>query len=929
MEEEKIGRPLSNGDIAKISASIVKPKDADDLMFADVLKNIMSQRINDIRGIEDRGEIKAILQRREIEETERLARMNTKLTMNEKRIRMYPSAYNDALPKFFLEEEIPLYLEKKTKEIQKLINQIFTPLKGGITSLEKEKEEEVPLSEEEIERALNSMDYELYFRGDKPNIMIDRNISRAAFEFQKREMELQLRRVKLKPSRVNQFIEDYKLKFLRSLARPGKYVGSIAASTYGESATQQTLNTFHAAGDRNARKQVNAFAKFEAIVEVKEKSQHPTITIFLKRNYNEEQIRTKIPIFQSSMIKDLIEDYRILGDRDGLPPKPRWEIIHEAIYGIDNSNIRNPIARKNLHRGNPDFQGPDARILEIKFRTSELFFRRISLGTIATAIEQYSNDIRVATSSLDIGLIYIYYKAPGLGNGKVPEEVLRDKNAYALKKILLPKILEYPVSGILGLDYVVARNYEISKAIDDGNSYIMKTQPGIMYLKFKENNVYRWGLTEDILKNFVQTKLNRFAPPGHEYRWQYDIDKTMCSFNYLGLEWYDYEENRIKLLSEKEIFKELKGINRIPVYELLNHPSGSRYAFGQSRKNDVEFKPLIDPKQRIGSIYASGLDGVDILAKPMKENKTKGEIVLDFSKEKMDNLGMDLESLAKILEGSFSAGAENLVTASVNPDRSQILLSNLNSGDMSLEAFMEKELKEIYNSSPVLVEAGLRWYLEAEGSNFKELMAHPEVDTKYTITDNPLEVYSVLGVEACRSVLVWGITDNVKADMNPVHIELLADSMTYRTPAGKPLSQTRHGMAKRNAEFVSRMFETTTAVLMESGLGGVDNINSFTSKIMMGTLSKTRGLAEEDRIRVLQKAEPLDSAYKNQEVFRYDFPIQKSLKLEAPTKMEGTLISIVQEPTTVAQPGKSMEDKRKEYQNRQKVKRTLNKPQPK
>jgi hypothetical protein len=888
----------------------------------------MNQRINEIRGVEKRGEVKEMLHRREVEETARTSKMNRKMTMNEKRARYFPSAYYDVLPRFFKPEEIPFYLEQKVKELQKVIDEIFTTTKGEAT-----EEKEMPLSEQEIEKALAAMDYEIYFRGDKPNIHIDRNISRAAFESLKDEMELHLRKVKIKPSRVNQFIEDYQLKFLRSLSRPGKYVGNIAASTYGESATQQTLNTFHSAGDRNARKQVNAFAKFEGIIEVKEKSQHPTMTIFLRRNYNEEQIRAKIPIFQSTLVRDLIEDYRILGDRDGLPPKPRWEIIHEAIHGIDNGDLHNPIARRNLHRGNPEFQGPEARILEIKFRMSELFFRRISLGMIADAIEQNSSSLRVATSTIDIGLIYVYCIPPGLGSGKVPEEVLKDKNAYFLKKILLPKILEYQVSGILGLNYVIARNFEVSKAIDDGGSYIRTDKPGIMHLKFKEKNVYRWALTEDILRNFVETKLNRFAPAGHDFQWKYDEDKTTCRFNYGGLEWFDYDENVVRNLSDKEIFKELKGTNRIPIYELLSHPPGGRYIVGNGVREDREFKPLtVDPKKNVGSIYASGLDGKDILESSAftKINKA-GDIVLDFDKIRMDRLGMDLEGLARILEGSFNAGAQNYVSASINPERSQIMLSGIDPGDMSLAAFMEKQLKGIFNSSPALVESGLRWYLEAEGSNFAELLAHPEVDPKYTITDNPVEAFTVLGAEGCRSVLIWGIEDNVSSNMNPVHIELLADSMTYRNPAGKPLAQTRHGLAKRGADFVVRMFETTTAVLMQSGLGGIDHVNSFTSRIMMGTLSKNRGVAEEDRIRKLQKAVALESVYKNQEVFKYDFPAQKEMKLNAPNTVAGTLISIKEEEKKEKKPegAKSRADRMKEYQTRSqkpKSKRSLKAP---
>eukprot|EP00927_Polykrikos_kofoidii_P066442 TRINITY_DN62040_c0_g1_i1.p1 TRINITY_DN62040_c0_g1~~TRINITY_DN62040_c0_g1_i1.p1 ORF type:complete len:1854 (-),score=353.52 TRINITY_DN62040_c0_g1_i1:34-4929(-) len=51
---------------------------------------------------------------------------------------------------------------------------------------------------------------------------------------------------------AQEFIEQMRLKFMRSLIQPGEAVGVIAAQSMGEPSTQMTLNTFHLAGHGGA-----------------------------------------------------------------------------------------------------------------------------------------------------------------------------------------------------------------------------------------------------------------------------------------------------------------------------------------------------------------------------------------------------------------------------------------------------------------------------------------------------------------------------------------------------------------------------------------------------------------------------------------------------------------------------------------------------
>ena len=47
-----------------------------------------------------------------------------------------------------------------------------------------------------------------------------------------------------------QFTFQFRLYFHQAIVHPGEMIGSIAAQSIGEPATQMTLNTFHQAGTR-------------------------------------------------------------------------------------------------------------------------------------------------------------------------------------------------------------------------------------------------------------------------------------------------------------------------------------------------------------------------------------------------------------------------------------------------------------------------------------------------------------------------------------------------------------------------------------------------------------------------------------------------------------------------------------------------------
>ena len=128
------------------------------------------------------------------------------------------------------------------------------------------------------------------------------------------------------------------------------------------------------------------------------------------------------------------------------------------------------------------------------------------------------------------------------------------------------------------------------------------------------------------------------------------------------------------------------------------------------------------------------------------------------------------------------------------------------------------------------------WYLESEGSNFSDLLAHPNVDIKNTITNDIWEIYNTLGIEATRQYLIeeFGM---IMSGINPCHSRLLADKMTYN---GIITSISRYAMRAEGSGALSKAsFEETLDNLLNAAVYGErECTDGVSASIICGKLGK-------------------------------------------------------------------------------------------
>ncbi|KAH8810736.1 hypothetical protein F5884DRAFT_842772 [Xylogone sp. PMI_703] len=121
-----------------------------------------------------------------------------------------------------------------------------------------------------------------------------------------------------------------------------------------------------------------------------------------------------------------------------------------------------------------------------------------------------------------------------------------------------------------------------------------------------------------------------------------------------------------------------------------------------------------------------------------------------------------------------------------------------------------------------------------EGYGLRHCMSTEGIIGTKTTTNSIMEVLSVLGVEAARATIASEMT-KVMRDMSidPRHIELLADNMTFK---GEVLGITRYGLSKmRDSVLQLASFEKTPDHLFEAAAGQKrDPIEGVTENIIMG-----------------------------------------------------------------------------------------------
>jgi len=215
------------------------------------------------------------------------------------------------------------------------------------------------------------------------------------------------------------------------------------------------------------------------------------------------------------------------------------------------------------------------------------------------------------------------------------------------------------------------------------------------------------------------------------------------------------------------------------------------------------------------------------------------------SKDMSEPTGMvngiqDQSDIISVIKNINEDIINNIVIKGI-PDITDIIVSEVSKSQVNGES------AQIHEKNKFDIKSHTNKILISDGTNLVKIMNHENVDPHNTFSNDIIEIYNVLGVEAGRNILIEemvDVIDHAGEYINLRHIELLCDVMTSR---GELTSINRQGINRGDVGPLAKCsFEDTTDQLIKAGIfAEKDNLAGVSSNIMMGqTIKSGTGLCE-------------------------------------------------------------------------------------
>ena len=129
-----------------------------------------------------------------------------------------------------------------------------------------------------------------------------------------------------------------------------------------------------------------------------------------------------------------------------------------------------------------------------------------------------------------------------------------------------------------------------------------------------------------------------------------------------------------------------------------------------------------------------------------------------------------------------------------------------------------------------------QYILVSDGSNFLEVLTHPDVDPSRIVSSNVHDMLENLGIEATRATLFKEITSlfaESGTNVNYRHVCILVDRMCHK---GRLMSVDRYGINKNDIGPLAKMsFEQTEDIALRAAqFGERDPVQGISAKVMLG-----------------------------------------------------------------------------------------------
>jgi DNA-directed RNA polymerase II subunit RPB1 len=298
--------------------------------------------------------------------------------------------------------------------------------------------------------------------------------------------------------------------------------------------------------------------------------------------------------------------------------------------------------------------------------------------------------------------------------------------------------------------------------------------------------------------------------------------------------YYDPENSNYETIIPKDrellsIYKEFQDLEN---GDTNKYPWIIRFVFDKEKMlewgiimEDIYMKLLEYDSERINFIFTDD-NSKDLIGRISINCDTDPDEILNGIQDQSDILSIIKSINEDIINNISIKGIPNITDIIITEEN----VSKIND-----------EKSEIHNKFSYSLESEKKKCLVSDGINLVDIMNSPYVDYINTHSNDIIEIFNILGVEAGRQVLrdeIVSVVDHAGEYINIRHIELLCDVMTSK---GELTSINRQGIKRGDVGPLAKAsFEDTTDQLIKAGIFSErDNLKGVSSNIMMGQRIKS------------------------------------------------------------------------------------------
>lgn len=571
-----------------------------------------------------------------------------------------------------------------------------------------------------------------------------------------------LSELELSPSAIPELIKIMVEKHYSSLSAPGTPTGFICAESIGAKSTQGALNTFHSSG--SLQKGINTLDGLNSIV-FGRSPKNPQMTIYFKNKQltYEDVILTRSFIVGSN-INDFVTKSELIPVND--ETTTYWNKLYCALF---------------------DLQLPESNFkLRLNLSLEEMYQHKVTPKMIAEALERDETLIAVIPSPTNIATVDIYCnmhkmddiskKIEKIFDNNIPtdmEDVMDLLEKTFLKSIVEPELKSIRVKGIAGITGLypvvspVLRVLTSEKKISQkeakdtrkkyNNYWILRLNDAIMKISgIKSENVA--ALCKNAGLSVIRVEETEIIISMPDDRYKSNAGKNVYIFD--GAIYEKIDEQYI--VSKSKIYTQVSLVD----FELvgdnwtngkLNYKVNKIVNLDGKKYYEVENSVLVDK-----NAY-----------KKLSEKEVKELLPSQYIIEKVN---IDKEA-NKSKKANLEKELELKALSSTDDDEKKKLLS-----------------KRVVVEPTKLMKSAEFVIAETEGTNLRDVLSLPSIDKKCTVTNDMLEVTTVLGIEAARSCIIRELQAVMAASgsyIHPASISLLGEVITAR---GQPHGASFTGM---------------------------------------------------------------------------------------------------------------------------------------